>query len=362
MVLFDILFYFVLSFIAYLWPYLSIYCIPLICYKNSMDIINKRKWIIVSSHFLFFFFFTLGIVFWCYFYKDCSIIIFIYFFNISILMVSIIFCIVFLIKKSILYIDNDNIKAVIVICGNTLLHYILYYIGELFTPGCVFPIYLSILPLSFFGFIGLPLFSCQYPFLYFLIYQVIIYGIMKNKFTILLYFLYSVFCFLNIPKIDYYWDIDINLSFNSYLYQDKYIFPEHMFFINSIKDIESLVALSHKESKEIIAGIGWYERINEQLIEKNGVIVIKQNGVFNIHEKDHYLRFCETGNASFYIVKNKNREIYICSEFFLSPIQKINKSSIIVASTQWTKTNITFFYKNIMRRIYDIICKSAEKK
>jgi hypothetical protein len=129
-----------------------------------------------------------------------------------------------------------------------------------------------------------------------------------------------------------------------------------MFFLNSEDDINNLVNLAQKKNKNIYAGISWYQKKDFQLINKNGVIIIDKKGNYIIEEKNHYLRFCETKNEFFYFNNNNKKypNIYICSEFFLSKINLQKKNNIIIASTSWTNTPITFFYKNIMKRIYDI--------
>lgn len=270
----------------------------------------------------------------------------------------IIFVLIILIKKILHFISHKILRVFLATLGNTVLHFVLYYSGFFFTPGCVFPIYFLLIPLSYFGNYGIPFFIWQCPFLYFFIYHIIIYCIFQNRFLIILYFFYSLFCFFNIPKVDYYWNKNINLTFESYIYNNKYIFPEHMFFINEPADIQYLVDLAKKESKEIIAGVGWYKRHKEKLIEKNGIIIIDSSGLYNIFDKKHYLRFCETGTPFFYLSDNHNRtnNIFICSEFFLGTIQKIDKNkNIIIASTLWTDYFVTSLYKIIMQRIYDMM-------
>ncbi len=347
-----------MSIISYRYSFLSIYCIPLLCYKNIINIINEQKRIIIVSYLIFFLLFSLPIVFWCYFYKNAASLIFIYFLCLLLLMFLIIFLLIIVIKKMLNCISHKVLRFFLVALGNTILHFMLYNMGFFFTSGCVFPIYFLITPLSYFGNNGIPFFLWQYPFLYFFIYQIIICFVFQNRFLIILYFIYSVFCFFYIPKIDYYWDKNINLTFESYLYGNKYIFPEHMFFINEPANINYLIDLAKKESKEIIAGIGWYKRNQEQLIEKNGIIIVDSSGFYNIYEKKHYLRFCETGTPLFYLFDNQNRpsNIFICSEFFLGKIKKIDKNkNILIASTIWTDCFLTFLYRDIMRRIYDLM-------
>ncbi len=354
MLLVDLFFYFLLSFISYQFPFFSIYLIPFLCYLNIINILSKKNYIIILYFFIFSFLFFLPIVIWCYYYNDVDIVIFVYFLILCLFFASLYLFFVYSIKRFILIINNKHYRIFLVIFSNTFLHYCLYNIGYLFTPGCVFPIYYIITPLSYFGFFGLPFFSYDYFFVYFFIYQIIIYYIFQNKYLIVLYFFYSIICLINIPNVDYYWDKGVNLSFDLYLYNNKYIFPEHMFFINNINDIDFLRIMAKNEKREIIAGVGWYERINDKLIEKNGVLYIDLEGVYFIYEKYHYLRFCETKNKYFYLKKNLNRKknILICSEFFLRSISKMNH--YIVASTKWTDTYITFFYKNIMKRIYNM--------
>jgi hypothetical protein len=265
---------------------------------------------------------------------------------------------IILIKKTLSLCNSIFGKVLIAAIGNTILHCLLYYSGDFFTSGCVFPIYFLITPLSYFGAAGVPLFLKTYPFLYFFLYQLIVYLIFQYRLLILFYFIYSIYCFLHIPIIDHYWDKEMNLALDSYIYKNNYIFPEHMFFINQPADIVFLQNFAKERSKSIIAGIGWYARHKEQLIEKNGIIIIDQNGCFNIFDKNHYLRFCETGSSSFYLSNDQNRpaHIFICSELFLRPIKKIDKEkNIIIASTHWTNSYLTALYKKIMYRIYDLM-------
>ena len=106
MIIFDLFFYFILSFLSYQFPWMSIFSIPFLCYRNINYIWEKPYYIIVSYHFIFFFGFLFPIVCWCFFYQNSRIIIFIYFFILSSIVLIIIFMIAFLIKKIICFFNK----------------------------------------------------------------------------------------------------------------------------------------------------------------------------------------------------------------------------------------------------------------
>jgi hypothetical protein len=347
----------ILSFLSYIYPATSIIFIPYICYKMILFVTTKRSLKIVFCYFLFFLTFSLPIVLWCFFYEQCTINIFFYYIILLCIILLIILMLTILFKRMLTFLRN---QISIVFAGAlfiSLLSCALYYAGYFFTPGCIFPACYFLTPLSYFHYLGLPFFFKNYIFIYYFLYQIIIFFIFNSSRLYFLYIFFAIFClYWPIKKNDYYWDKDTILPYTKYKLNDNtYVFPESMFTIETDNDISSLVLLAQKEHSTIIAGIQWYEKIGTKLIHKNGVIHISSSGKYRIREKQHYLRFCETSTEKYYNNNSLNdNSILICSEFFLAPLYKhINSKVIIIASTNWTNEKITFLYKYIMHRIYD---------
>lgn len=246
-----------------------------------------------------------------------------------------------------------NIYLIIII---TTVYYISYIGGNLYLENSVLPIYFILYPMAFFKQFGLPFFTSKYPFIYLFLYQIILYYMyvfLKNK----IYFVLCIYgilgCLIFYEKKIYYWERPINKSYESYLNNNTYIFPEGMFYINSQTDIEELISIAIKEGKKIIGGISWNELKEKRIIGKTGLITIYSCGYYYIREKNHQLGFAETTSKSKNINKQKNR-ILICSEFFLMPIEKQQKINIdfIIASVKWTEIKYNRIYYHIMNAIY----------
>lgn len=172
-----------------------------------------------------------------------------------------------------------------------------------------------------------------------------------------LFLLFSLF----FPGKNYYYWEDFNLfeQKKNFYQENCIIFPEFYFEIKDTKDIDYLVSLAKKHQKNIIAGVFFPIYENNIRNDYNGVIFVDyQNAEVKYRSKKLPLPFLECQQNFFYGIKenffyNNSFDIFICSEFFLFPIKKNNKTALIVASSQWTNTLFTFWYKMVMQRIYD---------
>jgi len=254
-------------------------------------------------------------------------------------------------------------QAVIKILIITVNHYILYYSGQWYLSEVRFLIFYPLLPLCHSHKIFLPFFLKNYLFVYLFVYVFFFIFLMHfswGKFFLLLYSCMPLFFF---SDNYYYWEkIDHYSDYSIFMYKDYLVFPEGWFVIENKKDLNNLIDISIKKKKILIAGVTSFEYALTKKIPINGVLLIDWiTGKYWYREKKHSLPFLEVDRDHFLIINEQGnfhndigKNIFICSEFFLFFQKNLPEKYIIVASIKWTKTIFTFWYKYVMRRIFDM--------
>lgn len=243
----------------------------------------------------------------------------------------------------------------------TFLFFILYHIsGYLYTPSCICPFFYPLTPLAHFGFWGLPYFDKINYWVYLFLFQILVnffFKLIHKRFLILSIYTVLNGIFFN-KKQTFYWNKESGLSIKEYMTKKLFIFPEGMFDISNQRIIKKLKQISHKYKKNIIAGVYWYTIDEQKIVKKNGALFINTRGKSTIQEKKHTLRFTETKNDTYKINTEIKKTLpihsYICSEFFLAPLDEYKKKSIIIASVDWTNHWLTKPYRQFMILIYQL--------
>ena len=307
---------------------------------------SRRSQIIIIINVIFIIFFS-TICYWSFFIKKCSKIIWIYY--------ILIICFAILIA-SLFYIFTNKIrflkyKPIFVI---TLL-YLYYHLGILIHPDMIFPIFYPLIFFSDLKSYGLPLFTPNFPWVYCLLYFIILYHINQNIINTYA-IIGSMFFYQPIEKIYWIENQKHNQNLKNYYYKNNYIFPEAFIQIKNNSSLKKYSKISKKTKKKVIIGCQW-EELNEPY-QQNGVAIIFPDGKIDFQKKYPIIPFAETKTR--YITKDnkkKHTHIMICSEFFLLSLPKQIKCKneiIIVASTKWTESIFTFWGKYIMKSIFNL--------
>jgi hypothetical protein len=374
MILFFSLFYF----LSFSFP--KIFCLFILLDEikifTNKNIIKESLFFSLKESFISILFF-MPLCIWAFFYLKCSVFVFLYLF-IAILFISIMS---FIFQYSILKINlkikkNFNyclIYSFIKIIFYIFLRLLLYFfIGNLYTKNCICPIYFPLTPISYYSYL-LPFFKYSNPWLYSLIYFFII-DILKNLLKRIFFYLIVFLSLFNYVFLDknekYYFENKFNKNnIENFIKKNQnnkiIVFPETAIKINKKEDIEMLKYFSKKYNIDIISGckINIYDEKKNIIKKRNAAIIILKNEKIFIHKKKHSLPFTENINGKSKTYKKKENlsgcpyYIYICSEFFLSPIVKIQKNKkpiIIITSIKWADNTFLKNYKNIIKIIYKI--------
>lgn len=312
--------------------------------KKTLEL--SRIKIIIRINIIFIFFFS-SISLWSFFIQRCSIYIWLcYAYIIS-----------FVILFSFLFYTLTNwfillqYKPIFI----TILLSLFYHSGMLIHQNIIFPIFYPLIFFSHWASYGLPFFTPHLPWLYCFAYFIILYH--SDKKIIYIYAIIGLLFFCQ-SKEKIYWieNQKDNQNLKNYYYKNNYVFPEAFIEIKNNTNLKKYCKISKKTKKRVILGCQWEEL--DQPYQQNGIAIISPDKKIDFQKKYPIIPFAET-KTKYENEENQKKytHIMICSEFFLLPLPQqieIKNEIIIVASTKWTQSILTFWGQYIMESIFRI--------